>query len=201
MRTNFPARGELMLMQVAAPIRDDTGAVRGALALIMDPEREFSRVLSVTRFGETGETYGFDSTGLMISRSRFDAQLRQLGLIDGDTTTAALNLALVDPGGDLTQGFEPTLPVTQRPLIHAVAEALTGRGDGVAIKPYRDYRGVPVVGAWRWLPQHDFGVVTQIDAAEAYEPLRVLRLLFLLLCCVSWKPRLRRKLGMLCDSP
>jgi hypothetical protein len=177
---DFPVRGELMLMQVAAPIRDEAGAVRGALALIMDPEREFSRVLSATRFGDTGETYGFDSSGLMISRSRFDAGLREMGLIAGDATTAALTLPLVDPGGDLTDGFAPTLPAADRPLIRAVTEALAGRA-GVAVQPYRDYRGVAVVGAWRWLPQHDFGIVTQIDASEAYEPLRVLRMLFLLL--------------------
>ena len=47
--------------------------------------------------------------------------------------------------------------------------------------PSRDYRGVPVVGAWRWLPQLGFGVATQIDSGEAYQPLRVVKLLFIIL--------------------
>jgi len=40
---------------------------------------------------------------------------------------------------------------------------------------------VPVVGAWRWLPHLGFGVGTQIDADEAYRPLHIVRLLFLML--------------------
>ena len=39
-----------------------------------------------------------------------------------------------------------------------------------------------MVGAWKWLPDYQIGVATQLDADEAYEPLRVLKLLFLMLC-------------------
>jgi serine/threonine protein kinase len=49
------------------------------------------------------------------------------------------------------------------------------------VHPTRDYRGVPVVGAWRWLPALGFGVATQLTANEAYQPLRVLRMLFIVL--------------------
>ena len=35
--------------------------------------------------------------------------------------------------------------------------------------------GVTVAGAARWLPQYGFGVVTEIEHAEAYAPLRSLR--------------------------
>jgi serine/threonine protein kinase len=61
-----------------------------------------------------------------------------------------------------------------------VSDAVAG-GAGVELRPSRDYRGVEVVGAWRWLPRHGFGIVTQLDATEAYKPLRVLDLLFLIL--------------------
>ena len=47
--------------------------------------------------------------------------------------------------------------------------------------PERDYRGVPVVGAWHWIDEHQFGVVTKIDATEAFQPLRVLRWIFRIL--------------------
>src|SRR5262249_39001008 len=62
--------GDVTLMQVAAPVRDDQGAVRAALALVINPTNEFTRILSVARMGESGETYAFDQTGLLISQSR-----------------------------------------------------------------------------------------------------------------------------------
>lgn len=173
-------RGDVTLMQVAAPVRDYADRLIGALALIINPDKEFSRILSVARSGKTGETYAFDQTGLMISHSRFDEQLRQLGLLDETNTTSALNLRLHDPGGDMTQGFKPSLEPYPRPLIRLVASAVDGR-DEVDVVPARDYRGVPVVGASCWLPQFGFGVATQIDADEAYRPLHVLQLVFLIL--------------------
>jgi len=174
-------RGDVTLMQVAAPVRDDGGHIIGALALIINPDREFSRILSVARSGRSGETYAFDQTGLLVSHSRFDKQLKQLGLLDETNTTSALNLRLQDPGGDLTKGFplaaeEPG----SRPLIRLVASALDGE-NRVSVEPSRDYRGVPVVGASCWLPQFGFGVATQINADEAYQPLHVLQLVFVVL--------------------
>ena len=173
-------RGNTSLMQVAAPLTED-GDMRGALALIINPDQEFTRILSVARSGESGETYAFDQTGLLISRSRFDDQLRQLGLLEQTNSSSALNLRLRDPGGDLTKGYkiENTNSATES-LTRFVAEALDG-DDGVDVIPERDYRGVPVIGAWRWLPQLGIGVVTQIDATEAYQSLRVLQFIFIAL--------------------
>jgi eukaryotic-like serine/threonine-protein kinase len=173
-------RGNASLMQVAAPLSED-GAVRGALALIINPDQEFTRILSVARPGESGETYAFDQTGLLISRSRFDDQLRQLGLLDQTNASSALNLRLRDPGGDLTRGYKPEAANSAaEPLTRLVANAINGV-DGVDVTPSRDYRGVPVIGAWRWLPQLGIGVVTQVDASEAYRSLGVLQFIFIAL--------------------
>jgi len=173
-------RGDDELMQVAAPIHGRDG-VSGALALIINPTNEFSRILSVARRGESGETYAFDQTGLLISQSRFDAQLKEIGLLAMTNASSALNLRLIDPGGDMTKGFRPAeTNFADAPLIHIVASALTGAA-GVDLVPSRDYRGVPVVGAWRWLPQFGFGVATEKQASEAFWLLRMLRLIFVLL--------------------
>jgi len=184
-------RGDVTLMQVAAPVRDQNGVLVGALALIINPDKEFSRILSVARSGLSGETYAFDQTGLLISHSRFDPQLKQLGLLEMTNTSSALNLRLRDPGGDLTKGFQPTnTDNAARPLTRLVASAVDGE-DEVDVTPARDYRGVPVVGASCWLPQFGFGVATQIDADEAFRPLHVLQwlfvalVLFLLLCATG----------------
>ncbi|MBL9139975.1 MAG: serine/threonine protein kinase [Verrucomicrobiales bacterium] len=169
------------MMQVAAPVRDDSGTVVGALALILNPELEFSKMLSVVRQGETGETYVFDDGGRMLSQSRFDPQLKKLGLLeDRNEAISALTLELRDPGGDLSTGYQPTMSRTNQPLTTMVAQAVAG-GSGVQVEPTRDYRGIPVVGAWRWLPERRIGIVTQMDAMEAYQPLKVLRSIFLIL--------------------
>jgi hypothetical protein len=176
--------GDITLMQVAAPVRDDQGAVRAALAFVINPTNEFTRILSVARMGESGETYAFDQTGLLISQSRFDDQLRRLGLLNATNSGSALNLRLHDPGGDLTKGFKlADTNLAVRGLIHSVEAAVIGDEEhgGVDVVPSRDYRGVPVVAAWRWLPRLGIGVATQIDADEAFRPLRVLQFIFVIL--------------------
>ncbi len=182
-------RGDEMLMQVAAPIREN-GVVCGALSLIINPTNEFSKVLSVAHRGETGETFAFDQTGLLISESRFDLQLRTLGLLGPTNLSSALNVRLRDPGVDLTQGLKPTLENrAEDALTHIVAGAVAG-GEGVDVVPSRDYRGVPVVGAWCWLPQFGIGVATEMDASEAFWLLRIsqfvyLSLFLLLVLCAT----------------
>lgn len=116
----------------------------------------------------------------MISKSRFDGQLKKLKLLkDEPGAVSALTLSLRDPGGDLTRGFTPGTNASW-PLIYLVKQAIEG-GAGVELEPFRDYRGVPTVGAWRWLPRYGFGVGTKLDAREAYQPLRLVRSVFLIL--------------------
>jgi eukaryotic-like serine/threonine-protein kinase len=173
-------RGDVMLMQVAAPIREN-GVVCGALALIINPTNEFSKVLSVAHRGETGETFAFDQTGLLISESRFDTQLHALGLLAATNVSSALNVRLRDPGGNLTKGYTPTLQNrADDSLTHIIASAVAGT-DGVDVVPSRDYRGVPVVGAWRWLPQYGIGVATEMEASEAFWLLQISQFVFITL--------------------
>jgi eukaryotic-like serine/threonine-protein kinase len=171
----------LTVMQVAAPVKDTNGVTRGALALIINPDAEFTRILSVARSGETGETFAFDPEGVMLSKSRFEGQLPSFGLMTGGAgASSALTLHLTDPGGDLTRGFKLPGTNTFRPLIEMVQRAIEG-STGVQVKPFRDYRGVPIIGAWMWLPHYGFGVGTKMDAREAYRTLRLVRMVFVVL--------------------
>jgi serine/threonine protein kinase len=61
-----------------------------------------------------------------------------------------------------------------------VREALAN-GAGVDVTGYRDFRGVEVVGAWRWLPAYGFGVATEIEKSEAYQPTRIMQIAFAIL--------------------
>src|SRR5581483_5466414 len=53
-------RANLASMYTAGPIRDEQGKPIAALGLRIRPEDQFTRILQVARFGETGETYAFD---------------------------------------------------------------------------------------------------------------------------------------------
>lgn len=172
LRTGIPT------MFVCAPIRDESFQVVGALALRIRPEDEFSRVLSLGQFGSSGETYAFDKTGRLVSNSRFDDDLILLGLLpDQEGSRSILQLLVRDPGGDLTKGHQPVVRRHELPLTHMAAEAIAGR-DGTHVAGYRDYRGVPVVGAWKWLPEAEMGIATEIDYAEAFRPLTILQRTF-----------------------
>ena len=71
----------LPTMFVLAPIKGDDGQVIAALGFRMRPERTFTRIINVARFGRSGETYAFDRAGLLLSESRFDDDLKRIGLI------------------------------------------------------------------------------------------------------------------------
>jgi eukaryotic-like serine/threonine-protein kinase len=168
----------LPTMFVFAPIHGADNAIIAALGFRMRPERTFTRVLNVARFGRTGETYAFDRTGLLLSESRFDDDLKRIGLItDAPHVRSTLSLQLRNPGVDMTTGARPKRRRGEQPLTRLVAEAMQG-GSGVDVDGDRDYRGVPVIGAWNWLPEYGFGVVTKVDRAEAYHPLAILHVAF-----------------------
>ncbi len=165
-------------MYVVAPLRDADFNVVGALALQMRPEGEFTEILQLGRLGRSGETYAFDETGRMVSNSRFDRDLILLGILpDQEHARSILNVQVRDPQGDMTRGYRPKVRRAQMPLTKMAASAVQGKS-GVDVEGYRDYRGVLVVGAWKWMPQYGLGVATEIDAAEAFRPLTILRRTF-----------------------
>lgn len=166
------------IMAVIAPIRDSGDRVIGALGFRVAPENDFTRLLQVARIGTSGETYAFNRDGLMVSESRFDDQLREIGLLPvNPDARGILNVQVRDPGGNMLEGFRADVPYAELPLTKMAAAATAGR-DGIDLEGYRDYRGVKVVGAWRWLPEHGIGVTTEMDEDEAYAIMNRLRGIF-----------------------
>ena len=114
----------LPTMFVLAPIKGDDGRVLAALGFRMRPERTFTRVLNVARFGRTGETFAFDGAGLLLSESRFDDDLKRFGLIaDWPHVRSTLSLELRDPGVDMTRGAARAARADQ-PLTRLVGRSL-----------------------------------------------------------------------------
>jgi tRNA A-37 threonylcarbamoyl transferase component Bud32 len=161
-------------MFVVAPIRRGDASPIAALACRMDPRQEFAEMLSESRFGETGEIYAFNRDGYMISRSRFESELKGLGLIPGTAdSTSMLQLKLLDPGVDLHSG-RPASSRDSWPLTRMAMSATQTRS-GVDVQGYRDYRGVSVAGAWTWIDDYDFGLAAEMDLEEIQQPFVILR--------------------------
>src|SRR5205085_8482379 len=112
------------------------GAIIAVLGLRMKPEAGFSRIFSVARMGDSGEAYAFDRRGMMLTASRFEPELKTLGLIPNvPEARAILNLRLLDPGVDLQAGERPKKPRSDLHLTRMAAAAIGG-DDGCDVKGY-----------------------------------------------------------------
>ena len=168
---------DMPTMFAASPIRNDKGKVVAVLSFRLRPELGFSKLLNV-RPGASGETYAFSRQGRLISQSRFESQLKSIGLIPDNTeSTSILHLEIRDPGGNMTQGFVPSIPRANHPLTRMAQSAVSGN-TAWDVDGYNDYRGVPVVGAWTWLTEVDFGIAHEIDVEQAFAPLNTLKFVF-----------------------
>ena len=159
-------------MFFATPLRGPNGNVIAAFTLRFDPAYEISRITETGRPGASGESYAIDRNGRLLSASRFGGALT---LLRGDGGAA---VRVADPGGDLTAGHTPAAAPERWPLTRMAAEATEGRA-GVDTEGYRDYRGVPVIGAWLWSTELGVGLATEMDLAEALAPYYALRNLVL----------------------
>jgi polar amino acid transport system substrate-binding protein len=161
------------------PIRGPSGQSIAVMTLRVDPSQDFSQLLAPSIAHKTVETYAFSEQGEMLSQSRFGDLLRRIGLI-GEDQQSALNLAIRDPGVNLVAGQRPQIERSQQPLTRMASHALqlkenmakAGQTTGhskieIDTNGYRDYRGVPVFGAWIWNADLGLGLATEIDVAEA----------------------------------
>ncbi len=161
-------------MFVVTPIKDKTGAIIALLTLRINPYTTLFPMMEYARLGETGDSYAFDRYGTLLSRSRFEELLVRIGLLQPGESSAA-NLQLRDPGVDLTRRANATITPDRWPLTKMAAGATIGE-DGIDLEGYRDYRGVPVVGAWHWNQELGFGFVVEQDRDEAYAVFYFMRL-------------------------
>ena len=153
------------LMLFGAAALDNSREPEFVLVFLVDPDREFTAILQRGRIGESGESYAFNSNGQLISESRFDDDLKAIGLIDKNER-GILNIEIRDPGGNMVEGYRPTAEHEEHPLTRMAASATLGV-DGTDLLGYNDYRGVPVVGAWRWNAAVGYGIASEMDVAEA----------------------------------
>ncbi|MBZ0126725.1 MAG: serine/threonine protein kinase [Rhodocyclaceae bacterium] len=163
--------GLLGRVWVAAPVRADGGRVIAIIALGSPAGERFAALFRTARPGRTGEALVFDAEGWLLSESRHADDLRQRGL-----------------------AHRLVMPETET-LTRLAAAASTarmrsaGERQGLLLAPYANYLGNDVIGAWRWLADHDIGVAIEMEAGEAYAPLTYLQIGFavvLLLMGAVW---------------
>ncbi len=183
----------LSMFQVV-PVMNETGKTVAALAKRIRPESEFSRIFQGARMGNTGETYVLDRKGRMVTESRFKAALRGVPL----TRSEAGEIEIRNPGADLTR-VETSMSVAEkRPLTRMAADTLewtetSGKAPTQTEKDlphgdmrgYRGYRGVFVLGVWRWNEKLGLGITTEIDQAEAMASYVAARFTTVLIALVS----------------
>jgi polar amino acid transport system substrate-binding protein len=164
-------------MFFAAPVKTIRDEVIAVLTQRVDPSIDFSRLIQLGKIGRSGETFAFDRYGKLLSDSRFEDDLRRAGLI-AEGQKSILSVSLRDPGGDISRDFSPAVPRYQQPLTRMAQQATTGKG-GLNVQGYRDYRGVPVYGAWLWNTKLQIGLATKIDETEALDPFYTTRTVIL----------------------
>ncbi len=139
----------LPTMIISTALKNDNDEIIGVVGLRVHVGT-LSNMMHSQKFGKTGETYLVNKDGYMLSESRFTEDLKKNAAVK---VRSALELQLVEP--------------ETGKLIHSVAQCVAGK-DGSDSVGYTDYSGITVLGVWRWLPEYNWGVVTEIDRREVY---------------------------------
>lgn len=165
---------------LCAPI-EPTPTLRAVLCLRIDAVEFFIEALSATRVGDTGETYVIDRAGRILSPSRF---IKAPAAADPQQPTAnhPSLWARTPPRG--AAALTLANPDERYPLT-AVAAKLIRDGATGFMENYPDYRGVPVIGAGRWIDSLDIGLIVEQDMAEAYSAHRAARAVMVGLCVME----------------
>jgi serine/threonine-protein kinase len=172
------------LVWVETPVLSEDGQVIAALGFGRYADERFGTLLALTSGQSSREAYLFDAQGTMLTQSRFLGDLRAAGRVAKDDS-GILRVPVRDPGGDLIAGFRPTNSWREWPLTRLAAEVIAAREsggngaiDGIILEPYRNYRGTEVIGAWHWIAEKEMAMAVEIEATEAYAPLKHLELAF-----------------------
>lgn len=123
---------------VANPVYNDSNEIIGVIVGGLSLNR-INEIIVPYHFGNTGETYLVNDQGLMLTESRFTPELIREGLVKENTK---YNVHVDSIG---------------------VSKVIKGQ-DGM--DEYLNYRGKKVIGLYRWLPQYNWGLVSEIEKME-----------------------------------
>jgi PAS domain S-box-containing protein len=151
------------LIGVSAPcLSDDNADFLGVIVARVKLNDLYNIVTDRKGLGRTGEVYIVNKYGFMISPSRFKSNTFLKQQIDIENIKKS---DTPQPKGYIA------LDVGQTRI-------------------FRDYRGALVLGDYNYIPETKWTVIAEVDAEEAFAPLRILRALFVfivlfVIVCVS----------------
>lgn len=134
---------------------------------------DFSNIMQTGRFKKSGESYVFNNEGFLLSESRFNDQLYEIGLLPKGETSS-LTIRIIDPGVNLTLYPKNRMSPNKKNLTEMALNAFKN-ARGTNLNPYNDYRGVPVVGSWIWDSEYNIGFTAEIDSKEAFLTLQLFK--------------------------
>ena len=155
-------------ISITVPVYRDDGTVGAALLVGGMFQENFEAALRRGYYGDSAETYAVNEQGTLVSDVRFTNQLKRIGLVGDDAESASLALRIANPKQNLIDEAERFEKQPDGWPLSKAAQQVVAQESGLSLTPYRDYRGVPVVGAWVWLDDYEFGLISEIDVVEAY---------------------------------
>lgn len=152
------------------PILNKERDVIALFGFRLNPYAAYLQSLQRGRLGESGETYTFNDIGQMLSQSRFEDDLKRIGMLD-DSDESMLNVFIRDPLQNLTMSKRKLSSIDANFPFTLMAESAISGESGSNMEGYRDYRGVLVIGTWLWDESLGMGITTEIDVNEIREPI------------------------------
>ena len=137
-------------MFMVSPIKDGEETLM-YLTFRLSPESFIWETLTSERIGDSGESYLINKDGYLLSPSRFQNDLQKLFQ---DYT----------PYGEIMRARLPVIASGDSPL-----NGIRNEFSSTRLVPYPDYRGIPVIGTWKWLPGYQLGLVIERDFDEAFK--------------------------------
>ena len=166
------------IISFVIPITEDNEIV--SIVIVEEDSDVFNGICQSGRVGKSGETYAFNNKGIMISNSRFDNDLRKLGLLkENENSTFNVVLRLPENSTESNSSSGQT-------KLTLMAKSAISKINGSNLNGYKDYRGITVVGAWEWFNNYNFGLAVEIDFDDALSSYNIIRIsLIVLIALIS----------------
>lgn len=161
----------------ATPIMDGNETI-GYFFTHYNVAKDLSNIVSNANHGNSVKVYAFSWDNKLLTKARFEKELQQSFVLGFDSTKSSIqSFTLNDPGGPVFGKKQPEIPFKDQgevDLMYDYADRYYNRSEnyGALMEPYRDYRGVEVVGAWHWYKEVSFGMAAEEDVADAYASLK-----------------------------
>ena len=173
--TSAPVMAEIL------PVRGENDKVIAAMLIRgFHMFRDFDALFRHASDAGGLDVYAINRHGEMLSNSPRATELAEQFVLEVEPDRIAANFRVSDPQVRLTSSERSSLSRMAQPLTYSAAGATTGLNDS-RILAYNNYAGIPVVGAWRWKPNWDIGIIVERDYSSAFATARIVRYGFIAL--------------------